>query len=250
MSEDPTDHPDHQPDRQPDLSEEESALLRQRLRRLDPAAGLEAAPELSVARLLAQAREEHPEDLPETRQTGVHDRSRLTWLVAAAALVLIVGVGAVALLDRDGGSTPAAGPAEAPTSGTASPSDGGDAAGTGAPTGATTVLGVPGGVGSARCAVPSPEVLSRQTLAFDAVATEVADGVVTLSPSMFFAGDPTAQVQVQAPPEVLQQLLLAVDFQEGERYLVAATGGEVAVCGYTGPWSPQLEQLYLEAFPG
>lgn len=243
--------PEDPSDQQPELSAEEAALLRERLRHLDPAAGLQPTPELTVARLLAQAREDQLPDLPETRQTGVHDRSRLTWLVAAAALVLIAGVGAVVLLDRDGGSTPAAGPTSEPTtSGASSPSDGGDAASTGVPTGETTVLGVAGGAGSARCAVPSAEVLARQTLAFDAVVTEVADGLVTLAPTMFFAGEPTTQVQVQAPPEVLQQLLLAVDFQEGERYLVAATGGEVAVCGYTGAWTPDLERLYLEAFPG
>ncbi|GAA4673792.1 hypothetical protein [Nocardioides nanhaiensis] len=244
MSEDPS-------DQQPELSAEEAALLRERLRRLDPAAGLEPTPELTVARLLAQAREDQLADLPETRQTGVHDRSRLTWLVAAAALVLIAGVGAVVLLDRDGGSTPAAAPTSDPSTDVQSPVPGGsEPEGTGTPTGRATVLGVPAGVGSARCAVPAAEVLSRQTLAFDAVVSEVQDGLVTLTPSMFFAGEPTTQVEVQAPPEVLQQLLLAVDFQEGERYLVAATGGEVAVCGYTGAWTPDLEQLYLEAFPG
>lgn len=245
--------PEDPSDQQPELSAEEAALLRERLRRLDPGAGLEPAPELTVTRLLAQAREDQLADLPETRQTGVHDRSRLTWLVAAAALVLIAGVGAVVLLDRDGGSAPAAAPSSDPSAGEQPSSSAGSEPGTdgtGTPAGEATVLGVPAGVGSARCAVPAAEVLSRQTLAFDAVVTEVADGLVTLSPSMFFAGEPTTQVQVQAPPEVLQQLLLAVDFQEGERYLVAATGGEVAVCGYTGAWTPELEQLYLEAFPG
>jgi len=238
-------------DQEPELTAEEAARLRERLRHLDPAAGLEPTPELTVARLLAQAREDQLAGLPETRQTGVHDRSRLTWLVAAAALVLIAGVGAVVLLDRDSGPPPAAAPSSDPTVEGAEPSaPSSDAAGTGAPTGETTVLGVPGGVGTARCAVPAPEVLARQTLAFDAVVTEVQDGLVTLEPSMFFAGEPATQVQVQAPPEVLQQLLLAVDFQEGERYLVAATGGEVAVCGYSGAWTPDLEQLYLEAFPG
>jgi len=41
-----------------------------------------------------------------------------------------------------------------------------------------------------------------------------------------------------------------VDFREGERYLVAATGGSVAVCGLSGHYSQDLAALYAEAFGG
>ena len=222
--------------------------LRARLHALDPAASLPLADPARVARLLEDAMSDDLDpDLPETRQTGFHDRSRLTWLVTAAALVLIAGVGAFALIDRGDDDVPAAGAgsSESPLD----PSSGAGA--TSSPdTGDTTVLSAPAGVGSGRCAVPSAEVLSRQTVAFDGTVTDISDGLVTLTPTMFYAGEPAAEVQVQAPPQVLRDLILAVDFEVGQRYLVSAVEGEVSVCGYSAPWSPELEQLYVEAFAG
>lgn len=214
--------------------------LREQLRAADPAASLSPADPDRVTRLLeATMSDDLESDLPETRQTGVHERSRFTWLVAAAAVLLIAGVGAFVLIDRGTDGVPAA--------------DEGDVAETsGAPSEAPTVttLSVPPGVGAGRCAVPSADVLSRQTLAFDGVVDDITDGVVTLTPTIFYAGDPTDQVVVEAPPEVLDRLVLSVRFEVGQRFLVSAYDGQVGICGYSGPWSPGLEQLYVEAFPG
>ena len=225
----------------------EDRALRGRMAALDPVATLPAADPAWVARLVQEARSDEGDlDVPETRQTGVHDRSRLTWLVAAAAFVLIAAVGAFALVDRGDDDVPAAGPGSADTRSSSDPSTGS----TGRETGETTVLSAPAGVGSGRCAVASADVLARQTLAFDATVTALTDGLVTLEPTKFYAGEPTDVVEVQAPPRVLSELLLAVDFEEGERYLVSAVEGEVSVCGYSGAWSPELERLYVAAFAG
>jgi hypothetical protein len=206
--------------------------LRDQLRALDPAASLQPADPTRVARLLEDIMSDDLDtELPETRETGVHERSRLTWLVAAAAVLLIAGVGGFFLIDRGNDDVPAADPGERST-----------------PT--VTTLAVPASVGAGKCAVPSAEILAQHSLAFDGVVDGITDGVVTLSPTMFYAGVPTDLVQVQAPPEALQELILSVRFEVGQRYLVSATDGQVSVCGFSGPWSPDLEQLFVEAFPG
>lgn len=215
--------------------------LRERLRRRDPAASLQPADPAWVARLLEDTMSDDVDiDIPETRETGVYERSRLTWLVAAAAVLLIAGVGAFVLLDGGGDDdVPAAGPEDSATP-SAGPTE----------SASVTTLTVPPSVGSGRCAVPSAAILSQQALAFDGTVDEITDGIVTLTPTMFYSGEPAEQVQVEAPPAVLEALILAVKFEVGQRYLVSALDGQVSVCGYSGPWSPQLEQLYVEAFPG
>jgi hypothetical protein len=54
---------------------------------------------------------------------------------------------------------------------------------------------------------------------------------------------------VRGPAADLQQLLVSVDFQDGGRYLVAATdSGEVMICGFSAAYSQRLERLYGRAF--
>ena len=247
------DEPDHEPGHEPGDERQdgfddtaEDRALRERLHRLDPAAPLPTADPAWVAGLLEDAMSDDLDlDVPETRQTGVHDRSRLTWLVTAAAVLLIAGVGGFVLVDRGDDDVPSAGSSDGSGQAGSDP-DGG----TSPDTGETTVLSAPAGVGNGRCAVPSADVLSRQTLAFDGTVTSISAGLVTLEPTTFYAGEATAEVQVQAPQQVLRDLILAVSFEEDQRYLVSAVEGQVSVCGYSAPWSPELEQLYRDAFPG
>lgn len=220
--------------------------LRGRLRAVDPAASLRPADPAWAARLVEDTMSDNlAPEVPETRQTGVHDRSRLTWLVAAAAVVLIAGVTVFVLVERGGDDIPAASDDSSDTL-----VDDESASGEPGAEPTVTTLTVPATVGSVRCAVPSVDVLARQSLAFDGTVDDITNGIVTLTPTMFYAGEPTDRVQVQAPPEVLRQLILAVEFEVGQRYLVSASGGEVSVCGYSAAWSPSLEQMYVEAFPG
>ena len=172
-------------------------------------------------------------DIPETRATGVHERSRLTWLVAAAAVMLIAGVSAFVLVERGTDDVPAAGPSGEPADPTT-----------------VTSLAVPSDAVTAKCAVPTADILAQQGLAFDGVVDDISDGTVTLTPTMFYAGDPTDIVRVEAPPAALEGLLLSVQFEVGQRYLVSAADGQVSLCGYSGAWTPELEQLFVEAFPG
>lgn len=232
--------------------ERDERELRARLRAGDPAASLHPADPHRVARLLedtmaepirgttadprselAAAATAPPAD--GVRADGVPGprRGPLTWLVAAAAVLLIVGGIAFALLNLGDGpaDAPVAGP---PGSATARTS--------------TTVLTAPAARGTARCLPPNATTLRGQDVAVDATATEVAGRQVTLVPNRFYAGARTDAVVVRAAPSELSALVGAVRFREGRRYLVSASNGEVSVCGLSAPWSQQLADLYAEAF--
>jgi hypothetical protein len=165
----------------------------------------------------------------ETRATGTRDRSPLTWTIGAVVVAVIAGAVVFGLLTRgdDEPGTPPGGNADV---------------------GSASVTELVASPASERCMVPNVEVLRRQTLAFDGVVRSVTGGEATLTPSQFYAGEVTDRVVVAAPDHDLQALLAAVEFREGQRYLVAATEGEVVLCGFSGPYSEQLAALYAEAF--
>ena len=79
--------------------------------------------------------------------------------------------------------------------------------------------------------------------------TAIDGGTATLSVDHWYAGDGPSTVTVEAPSEDLQDLLMAVDFEQGKSYLVSATDTRVTLCGFTAERSPELEALYDEAFP-
>lgn len=200
-----------------------------RLRDADPAASLPEADPHRVARFLedAMSHDTLHDTGTESRGNGAHGRSPLTWLVAAAAVGLIAAAGLLTFVDfGDDPVTP-------PTAG-------------GEPT--VTELTMPGApVG--RCMVPNAKVLSGASYAVDAEAVSIADGVVTLDATEWYAGAPTDQVEVDQGSADMQALILATEFEEGQRYLVAGTdGGQVMVCGFSGPYTDELAALYSQAF--
>jgi hypothetical protein len=202
--------------------------LRARLRASDPARSLPSADPTGVARLLEDVMS--TELTTENRATGARDRSPLTWLVAAAAILIIAGVGIFGLLNHgsDPETPPVAGDAETVTE-LSAPSD---------------------AAYRARCMVPNAETLALQSVAFDGTVTALADGVVTLTPSHWYAGGPTDLVRVRAPSAEMQRLVGAVRLENGGRYLVSATEGRITVCGFSAPYSAGLAALYQRAFPG
>lgn len=221
---------------------EHDEQLRSRLRAGDPASSLPPADPSAVARLLEDTmshdaqRPADLDDLAESRAAGARDRGPLTWLVAAAAAVVIVGAGIFTLVGRDADSTEQLATAEdriQPSS---------------PPVSVTTLAaGAPAG---GRCMVPTAEVLARQEIAFEGAVQEVEEGTVVLAPSTFYAGQETDLVELQAPAPQLELLLDAVPFEEGRSYLVAGSGGRVTLCGFTGPRTERLAGLYEDAFGG
>lgn len=101
-----------------------------------------------------------------------------------------------------------------------------------------------------KCAMPSAEVLSTFDTAFEGTVTSVEDGTATLEVEQWYAGGEASTVTVEAPGGSLDDLLMAVDFQEGQTYLVSADGDRVTLCGFTAEVDPELEAMYAEAFPG
>lgn len=221
--------------------------LRALLAAVDPAASLPAADPAGVARLMEDTMSETPEmpDTAETRSDHLHHRSRLTWIVGAAAAAVIVGGAAFVVAGNgDDGTDAASGtPGVVDTSGAAVDSNE-------APS--VTELSVSGSGTSAKCMTPesSPQVVAAQTLVVDATVESISGGVVTLAPTTFYAGEETDLVTVSEPSGDLQMLLSGVDFEEGGRYLVSATDGQVTLCGFSAPYSETLAAVYDEAFAG
>lgn len=236
-----TDRPDGGAPTEPD----EHELLR-RLRAADPASTLAPADADTTARLLEDTMS-HPTDTVEhphehepagDRRTGGLHRSPLTWLVAAAAVTLIAVVSLTALVMR-GNDAPTAGE----TLGAADESSSG--------TGAATVTELTAATPSdARCRVPSADLVATQELAFVGTVESIESDTVTLVPSRFYRGEQTDKVEVTAPQVAFDALIGAVEFAEGETYLVSATDGRVSLCGLSGPLTAEREQLYDAAFSG
>jgi hypothetical protein len=207
-----TDHPEHPGDDE----------LLARLRAADPAASLPPVDDDRLLRLLEDAMSH--DTMTETRETGPRHRSPLTWLVAAAAVLLIAGVGVFALLDRDP-TTPAPPAAAGPTA-----------------TELTLPATTPG-----RCMVPNAQALAQAAVAAEAQVVSVAGDQVTLDVSRWYAGEETDQLVVTAAER--PALVGTVDFEDGARYLVAGNrDGDVMVCGFSDRWSEDLAALYAEAF--
>lgn len=103
---------------------------------------------------------------------------------------------------------------------------------------------------TAKCAMPSAQILATFDTAFEGTVTSIDDGTVTLEVDRWYAGDEASTVTVEAPSKALEDLLMAVDFREGRTYLVSADNDRVTLCGFTTETSPELEALYEEAYAG
>ena len=216
--------------------------LRATLRSGDPAGSLPPADPAALASLLEDIMSADLDIRPDSdhgsRATGTHGRNRLTWLVAAAAAAVIVGVGGVGISALSGDSS-------APNAReTASPGGTGQSAG--APlAGQTTALTVAEQQG--RCAPASPEILAQYTQAFEGTVTGIEGETVTLEATAVYQGEVGETVTVTAPQPLFDTLLDAVQFQVGQNYLVAAYDGEVSIC-YSGPATETLRSPYEKAF--
>ncbi|HEY3527861.1 MAG TPA: hypothetical protein VGK78_01835 [Nocardioides sp.] len=202
---------DHEPDRE----------LLSRLRAADPASSLPPAGPDRVAQLLEAAMPDTATRSHETRETGTHDRSPLTWLVAAAAVVLIAAAGIFGLAERDHGTTPAARPS------------------------VTQLRAIPV---QGSCIVLSTRVLRVQSVAFRGSLVSLTPRTATFEVSHWYAGGPTDLVKVTLMPRGIPEMTQAGDLALHHDYLVAASDGRVTGCGYTGPAGGSLQSLYDRAF--
>lgn len=167
-------------------------------------------------------------------------RSRTRSLPAA---LLLVALASLTACGADSGSDGGA-DTTADTTSSSSP----DASADSDAASGTLALTADGSVAT-KCAMPSAETLSTFDTAFSGTVTSVEGGTATLEVDQWYAGDEAATVTVESPSKDLQDLLMAVDFQEGKTYLVSATDTRVTLCGFTAEQTPELQALYVEAFP-
>ena len=111
-----------------------------------------------------------------------------------------------------------------------------------------------GGMAAGACPVLAPELLSPLPLAVEGEVTAVSDGLVTLHVSHVFRGDPGTVVEVRRPAAA-EGDYSAFEFTLGQDYLLAAgdidpaePALEIALCGLSGPASPELRDAYDKAF--
>ncbi len=107
----------------------------------------------------------------------------------------------------------------------------------------------PDGGLNASCAQITPEIIGQAEDAFRATVTSIADGVVTLSVDKRFTGDVGDTVEVAQGEDTVVDGAPIV-FENGTVYLIAATDGVIATCGFSNVDSPELEAIYEAAFPG
>ena len=101
----------------------------------------------------------------------------------------------------------------------------------------------------AKCAAPSPEILSQFDTVFSGTVTAIDGDVVTLTPDEVFAGESADEVEIVGAGPGPRALGEQVAFEVGQTYYVSAMGGQVSACGYSGVTTDsELEQLIDVAF--
>ncbi|HEY6627884.1 MAG TPA: hypothetical protein VI193_02745, partial [Acidimicrobiia bacterium] len=197
--------------------------LRNRLSRLDPMAS-----DVPTEPVTTESSQHLLEDIMTTPNAEQPESSgspnKRPWLVAvAAAAVVIVAIGAVGLLTRDGGSDPIA-------------------------SGPPLELNAGGDDPMAMCIMFSVEELAKAQMAFEGTVSSVDGNVVSLDVDTWFKGGDAAQVVLNAP-QGLEALIDGFAFEEGAQYLITAYDGNVNYCGFSAKSTPEMRAAFEEAFP-
>lgn len=203
--------------------------LRARLSRIDPmrpggtADPLPAATAAEIQERVMQTIDHEAENASDDTAVARWRRPRV--LAAAAAVVLVLAVGATLATSTDDPSTRPA----APT---------------------TLALSLPDSGVIASCLAFDVNVLREMPVAFAGTVTDIGDDAVTLDVNHWYKGGDADLVTVGLNSGQTSAALDGVDFAAGESYLLTATDGTVNGCGFSGPASPELEAAFADAFPG
>lgn len=162
-------------------------------------------------------------------------------LVPVVVRAALAGALVCALAACGSGEEPAPDPVD-----TAAASSSQDPA-TSSPGAAPAELALPG-ASSAKCALPSAGVLAEADTALAGTVVAVDGRRVTMEVARWYrGGDGAATVELMAP-DLGMVALDSVEFEVGADYLVAAQDGRVMICGYSGPSSPELVDLFAQVF--
>ena len=213
------------------MTQHDDDQLDARLRAADPASSLPEADPAWVARLLEDTMSN--DVLTESRENGTHNRSPLTWLVAAAAAVIIAGVGIFAVVNGTGGGRA-------------------DPAARRRPTRPSPQLVGPGEAAlSARCMVPNADLLA------DAARGLRRHRGVDLRRAGHPRGHPLVRRRPDRPGDrrgaergdPASSWPPCSSRTAGATSSPPTTSGELLVCGFSAPYSQGLASLYDQAFP-
>lgn len=174
------------------------------------------------------------DDLTEATMTETRERTgrpierprrRRLWIPAAAAAAVLAATAIALTASGDDDAPPAAQPAAGMT------------------------LTLPADDAMASCMQLSVESLRPMEVAFSGTATTVEDRAVTITPDHWYkGGDGATSVKLATMGEEKVALLGSVQFEQGKRYLVTATDGQVNACGFSAEWTPELAQVFEQAF--
>lgn len=227
------------------MNRPDDEALKALLARRDPAAAHPVDPVTSPS---ARALLERVMSTPLTEQptaghgTGPVRSRRRAGLLAAAGVLVAGGVG-YGLVTGPFAPTTAA-PAPSPVSSSVPSSEV-------APAAKPLALSVPDGGGAAgSCPMFEEPVLAAKPVAFRGKVTAVSGGTVTLAVDRWYRGGPAGVTQVELAATNQNAALDGVEFVVGKVYLVSAEQGVVAICGYSGEATPELQALYDRAFGG
>lgn len=99
------------------------------------------------------------------------------------------------------------------------------------------------------CLAPDAAILADTPIAFRGIVDTVEGDTVTLTVDEWYQGGDADVVTITAPLG-MEALIGGIAFEPDQAYLVSAYDGVVNYCGLSGPASPELQQLYDQAFPG
>jgi hypothetical protein len=100
---------------------------------------------------------------------------------------------------------------------------------------------------AAKCLMPSARALKGLDVAFSGTVTSVEGNEATLDVDHWYAGGDEPRAVVRTSERTISEPGL-FDLEKGQRYLISGSRGTVSLCGFSAPWSPDLERLYAQAF--
>jgi len=198
--------------------------LQARLRDADPALRT-PSPDSAWIDTLAQSTMEAPMNIPEPASG-----TRRTWILTAAAAVVVAALGFggwTALQGGDDHSNQVAAPAKT----------------------VMTLKGPAKPDAMAMCMRIEPTTVGQMQVAFDGTVASVDGDSVTLDVNKWYAGGDTDQVALtQISESDWVALEGGITLEVGQRYLVTAHDGQVNGCGFTAPWSQDLQDIFDQGF--
>lgn len=97
------------------------------------------------------------------------------------------------------------------------------------------------------CLPMDATIISQSPVAFRGIVDTIDGDIVTLTVDEWYQGGDADVVTITAPLG-MEALIGGIAFEPGQPYLVSAYDGVVSYCGMSGSATPELQQMYDDAF--